>query len=143
MQDFSSGQLGARSSRGWLSSLATFSIVMLILFLIVMAVNWAITPAAPFSRLLAIFLCVFAPMSLGIVAHQIPRGDDWLMARLGLATFCRTGLPLLIVLFVSQVVADPFETCELGLLVLFYLCGILTSVWISVQRLVPTVSLVD
>lgn len=47
---------------------------------------------------LAIGLIVWFGMMLGVVFSEYPRGSEAALARVGLATFCRTGLPLLVVL---------------------------------------------
>lgn len=47
-----------------------------------------------------IWLAITFAMLLGLVFTELPTGDDHTMTRLGLATFCRTGLPLLAVIVI-------------------------------------------
>jgi len=56
----------------------------------------------PGKVLLAMWLIVLFPVGLSVVFSEFPRGSDWIMFRLGIATFCRTGLPLLIVILVDN-----------------------------------------
>jgi len=47
-----------------------------------------------------ICLAVTCAMLLGLVFTELPTGDQHTFTRLGLATFCRTGLPLLAVIVI-------------------------------------------
>ena len=80
------------------------------------------------------FLCMLFPIIAGLVVSEVPRGNDWLMIRMGLATFCRTGLPLLIVMYFSENSAVILSEASIGFLAYFYICGLLMSVWMSVIR---------
>ena len=83
---------------------------------------------------IVMFLIVAVPMLAGMFLFELPRGSDWLLFRLGVATFCRTGLPLLIVLSVSVFAKANLASAAYGFLAYFYLIGFLASVWISVNR---------
>ncbi|MFK7770001.1 MAG: hypothetical protein AB8B55_22525 [Mariniblastus sp.] len=85
--------------------------------------------------MLAMFLIVAVPMLVGLVLSEVPRGEELLLLRLGVATFCRTGLPLLFVIIVSQLAEVKIAKSAVGFLAVFYVIGFLASVWISVGRL--------
>lgn len=92
-------------------------------------------PAVDPEQLFAVFLATAIPMGASIVVGERPPGDDWIPLRLGLATFCRTGLPIFCVGVITLISKKQFEPALLGFLVFFYILGILAVVWISVYRL--------
>ena len=47
-----------------------------------------------------ICLAITCAMLLGLVFSELPTGNEHTFTRLGLATFCRTGLPLLAVIVI-------------------------------------------
>ena len=75
------------------------------------------------------------PIGTSLVLGEVPRGSDWVMVRLSLATFCRTGLPLFCVAVITLFSRSRLQLPALGLLTFFYVFGILIVVWISVKRL--------
>lgn len=83
----------------------------------------------------AMWLSVAVPMTIGVVCGELPKGNDWVLVRLGVATFCRTGLPLLIVIFVDSMSEGKLAEAAYGYLAFFYLFGFFVSVWVSVSRL--------
>lgn len=87
------------------------------------------------SEILVAFFAVILPMAVSLVLVERPRGDDWIMLRLGLATFCRTGLPIFCVAVITLLSKHRFQPAAAGFLLLFYILGILVVVWISVNRL--------
>lgn len=96
----------------------------------------------PGKVLLAMWLIVLFPVGLSVVFSEFPRGSDWIMFRLGIATFCRTGLPLLIVILVDKLsTGEGLAEDAFGFLAFFYLIGFVASVWVSVGRLRSTESL--
>ena len=95
----------------------------------------ATTSGLPNKILAAMWLIVLIPIGLSVVCSELPRGSDWVMVRLGIATFCRTGLPLLIVIFVDKLNGERLSESAFGFLAFFYLVGFITSVWVSVGRL--------
>ncbi len=132
--------LGSDSHWGLLVRISLFSLVMLFLlglglmFGSVVLRRLGMTTAFSASDIGIVFMAVLVPMLLGLVLAEIPRGSDWLLFRLGVATFCRTGLPLLIVISVSLQSEDGFWDRAIGFLSFFYVCGFLASVWISIYR---------
>jgi hypothetical protein len=108
--------------------------VMVVALGLALAFRIFCSPGVEVRSLLAVFFIAGLPMLGGLILSEVPRGTDWLMVRLGLATFCRTGLPLLIVLLVSHLTGVVFTDSLVGFLVGFYFLGFLTSVWISVRR---------
>lgn len=61
----------------------------------------------PTREILMIFAAIVFAMLLGLVFSELPSGDEHTFTRLGLATFCRTGLPLLVVVVISK-----YSVCE-------------------------------
>lgn len=68
----------------------------------------------PTREILLIFAAITFAMLLGLVFTEIPSGDEHTFTRLGLATFCRTGLPLLVVVAISK-----YSVCTLKLQPIF------------------------
>ncbi len=113
----------------------------LLLYFILMSVAFGVAYISGFEQLglatkalVAVWLIVLVPVGVSIVSAELPRGADWVMMRLGVATFCRTGLPLLIVIFVDTVKEGLLGDAGFGYLAFFYLVGFVTSVWVSVGR---------
>lgn len=111
-----------------------FVFVMVLALGIAEVANLSFDIRVEWKWLLAMFLIVAVPMLVGMVLSEVPRGNDWFMARLGVATFCRTGLPLLIVISVSQLNEEPIAESAIGFLAVFYVIGFLASVGISMLR---------
>ncbi len=70
---------------------------------------------------------------LGTITSEYPAGDAMLMARVGLATFCRTA-PLMVVVLVGLNYSTLLQSAALTIAPL-YLVGMLTSVSLEVRRL--------
>jgi hypothetical protein len=83
--------------------------------------------------LIGISFVVWIAMMAGVVCSEYPRGDQLAMARLGLATFCRTGLPLLVVLIALNY-ATRLESVALYVGIL-YAVGLVSSLALEVSRL--------
>lgn len=131
-----------------------FSLVMVLAFGVAWQVNFSAfgdsigvssadkTSSLPSKVLLAMWLIVLFPVGLSVVCSELPRGSDWIMFRLGIATFCRTGLPLLIVILVDKLsTGEGLAEVAFGFLAFFYLIGFVASVWVSVVRLRSTETL--
>lgn len=88
----------------------------------------------PQKMVMVAFLAMLFPIMAAVVLSEIPRGNDWLMMRVGLATFCRTGLPLLIVIYCSEIAALNLSEPAIGFLAYFYIFGLTMSVWMSINR---------
>ena len=95
----------------------------------------------PSRFLLAMFLVVLFSMVVGLFLSEYPQGDDYALMRIGFATFCRTGLPLLVVLLVARY-SDPSFTSKtmMAFLIVFYAVGLLTSIGLSLYRFADTSS---
>ena len=87
------------------------------------------------------FLVVLFSMVVGLFLSEYPQGDDYALMRIGFATFCRTGLPLLVVLLVARY-SDPSFTSKtmMAFLIVFYAVGLLTSIGLSLYRFADTSS---
>ena len=115
-----------------LRAIACLLMMGLSLALALLANGWLVQ--VPIKMVLVAFLSMLFPIMAGLVVSEVPRGIDWLMARVGLATFCRTGLPLLIVMYFSENSGVILSEAAIGFLGYFYICGLLMSVWMSVIR---------
>lgn len=91
------------------------------------------TPATPFNALV-VFLTIWIPMILGLLASELPRGDDYIFVRMGVATFCRTGMPLLVILLLRYSIPDLVDQVVF-MIVSVYAVGFIASVLLSVFRL--------
>jgi len=87
----------------------------------------------PVALLVTVALVVWFAMMLGVFFSEYPRGDHAAMARLGLATFCRTGLPLLVVL-VAVNYATRLNSVALSVGIL-YAVGLVSSLALDLSRL--------
>ena len=79
-------------------------------------------------------LTIGIPMVAGVLAAEYPRDDEFVFLRLAGATFCRTGLPLLVILLLSYSDSDWVDRLVF-LIVFVYAAGFVTSVLLSVFRL--------
>lgn len=115
---------------------AFFSFVMTLVFASVWFVNgfYAEGPV-DFRKLLVVFLLVLVPAAASIVLSELPRGHDWVLVRLSLATFCRTGLPLFLAAVINHFSKRSLSREMLGFLLFFYLVAFLLSVSVSLSRL--------
>ena len=77
----------------------------------------------PKSEILAIFAGIVLAMMLGLVFTELPSGDQHTFTRLGLATFCRTGLPLLVVVAISKYSVCDEAVQPIFAAVVFYAVG--------------------
>lgn len=83
--------------------------------------------------MIGISLIVWISMMLGVVFSEYPRGDQLAMARVGLATFCRTGFPLLVILMaVNYATRLNSVAIHVGIL---YAVGLSLSLALEVSRL--------
>lgn len=74
-------------------------------------------------------------MAGGLFFSEYPRGDELALARMGLATFCRTGVPLVVILLIERY--SNVELLEHGILivVLLYGVGLFSSIILSLLPL--------
>lgn len=80
------------------------------------------------------------PMVVGVFASEYPPGVEFVFLRMAGATFCRTGLPLLVVLLLNY--ANPEWIDRQILPIVFaYAGGFIASVLLSVFRLHATSSI--
>lgn len=132
---------------GLVARVGVYCVVMIVAFVVAWLLNFVVFAdpiegssgdavlRLPNKFLLAMWLIILIPVGLSVVCSELPRGSDWVMVRLGIATFCRTGLPLLIVIFVDKLNGEQLSESAFGFLAFFYLIGFLTSVWVSVGRM--------
>lgn len=130
--------LSAPTTAGLFARAGLFVLLMLSTLALAVLFKSLFLVSISVHQVIAMFLVAGLPMLVGLILSEVPRGTDWLLFRLGIATFCRTGLPLLIVIVVIQLskvgLADPL----IGLLAFFYVVGFLASVWISINRIADT-----
>ena len=89
--------------------------------------------SVPTSVLIGIAVVIWLAMMLGVFFSEYPRGDQAAMARLGLATFCRTGFPLLVVLLAVNY-ATRLNSVALFVAIL-YAVGLVSSLALDISRL--------
>ena len=75
------------------------------------------------QALWAISMIVTFAMVQGLVLSEFPRGDDNTFLRLGLATFCRTGLPLIGVIAIAKYSAGDKREQAIFLVAVLYAVG--------------------
>lgn len=102
------------------------------LLLLVRQQGWAFT-AVQTSVLVGISIVIWFAMMLGVFFSEYPRGDEAAFIRVGLATFCRTGIPLLVVL-VAVNYATRLNSVALYVGIL-YAIGLLASLALDLRRL--------
>lgn len=78
-------------------------------------------------------LLIWIAMMAGLIFSEYPRGDQAAMLRVGLATFCRTGFPLLVVLMAVNYATrlNSVAAC-VGIL---YAVGLMSSLSLEISRL--------
>ena len=111
------------------------TLVLLVVVLFAFGVREVFSLSIPFRFLAAISLIVLVSMLAASVVSEYPRGDDYLMMRLGFATFCRTGLPLLVVMIVARYSEPTFANETFGFLVAFYAVGLVTNIRLSLYSI--------
>jgi hypothetical protein len=100
----------------------------------VAAHNWELAFGSLSVRvLISIAVVVWFAMMLGLVFSEYPRGDQAAMSRVGLATFCRTGIPLLVVL-VAVNYATRLNSVAICVGIL-YAVGLVSSLALEISRL--------
>lgn len=77
----------------------------------------------PMTEIAQIFVAVSFAMLLGLVFAEIPSGAEHTFTRLGLATFCRTGLPLLVVIVIWKYSVCNSKIQPIFAAVVFYAVG--------------------
>ena len=87
----------------------------------------------PRTIMIGIALVVWVSMILGVIFSEYPRGDQLALARVGLATFCRTGFPLLVIL-VAVNYATRLNSVAIYVGIL-YAVGLSLSLALEVSRL--------
>ena len=82
----------------------------------------------------SLFLTIWFPMVLSLFMSEFPRGDEFIFLRIGGATFCRTGMPLLVILLLSY--SRPELLDQMVFLIgSVYAAGLIASILLSVFRL--------
>lgn len=99
-----------------------------------MALHWGLAFAdLGERRLFGITLLIWMAMMTGLVFSEYPRGNQAAMLRVGLATFCRTGFPLLVVLLAVNYATrlNSVAAC-VGIL---YAVGLASSLSLEISRM--------
>lgn len=105
------------------------SIALLMLELIALALillfHWLgiFLADVPPVEIILIFVAIMFAMLLGLVFAEVPSGDEHTFTRLGLATFCRTGLPLLVVTAIWKYSVCSLKIQPIFAAVVFYAVG--------------------
>ncbi len=82
--------------------------------------------------LVGVAAVVWLGMVAATVVGEFPKGDEFLMARLGLATFCRTAPAMVVVLFA---LTYPTRLVSAAVAIgVLYLVGLFVSVLLDVRR---------
>lgn len=104
----------------------------LVLLLLVKSQGWFFTDLET-SLFWISAAVVWIGMCLGVFFSEYPRGSEAALARVGLATFCRTGLPLLVVLVAVNYATRLVSVASLvGFL---YAVGLVVSLGLELSRL--------
>lgn len=119
---------------GWLARALTLCVVMGVCFGASIAFRNLFVPDVPDNFLIADFLIILVSMCVGLLLSEYPSGNEFAAMRLGFATFCRTGLPLLVVALVMRYSNSTFAGRAIGFLVAFYAVGLITSIGLSSYR---------
>ena len=77
----------------------------------------------PLIEIGLIFAAITFAMLLGLAFAEFPSGEAYTFTRLGLATFCRTGLPLLVVIAISKYSVCSLKIQPIFVAVVFYAVG--------------------
>ena len=110
------------------------AVMAVVVALMLLARNWQVALVDLTAPILAgVTFVLWLAMMVGLVCGEYPRGDQLAMARVGLATFCRTGFPLLVIL-VAVNYATRLNSVALYVGVL-YAAGLVSSLALEVSRL--------
>ncbi len=111
--------------------LTTLTSVMAVLWGASLWVNRRWTTLVPDPVLGQAVAVIWFSMLVGVIASEYPKGNDYVGLRFGLATFCRTGLPLLHVLLNMFNYASEFKEAAIGYIAIYYLIGFPLSIALS------------
>lgn len=111
--------------------LTTLTSVMVVLWGIGLWVNRRWETLVPDLVLGQAAAVIWFSMLMGVVASEYPKGNDYVGLRFGLATFCRTGLPLLHVLLNMFNYENEFKEAAIGYIAVYYLIGFPLSIVLS------------
>ena len=89
----------------------------------------------PLMEIVMIFAAMTFAMSLGLVFTEVPGGIEHTFTRLGLATFCRTALPLLVVFVIWKYSVCSLKSKPIFAAVVFYAVGHFCSMILSLLPL--------
>ncbi len=122
------------SARG----LVARSIMLSVVMAIGLAIGFLVASAAgiefPAWGIIVTFLVAYIGAMAGLFFAEYPAGNELAMTRIGLATFCRIGLPAVALLFITGYSGRAFATCACAFLGAFYLVGLMTGVCLSLMR---------
>jgi hypothetical protein len=119
---------------GWFARAFVLSLILAVcLGLSVIVRNLFVQDVAD-NLLIVAFLIILVSMVVGLLLSEYPGGLEFAVMRLGFATFCRTGLPLLVVMLLVRYSSATFAGHAIGFLVVFYAVGLITSIGLSLYR---------
>jgi len=110
------------------------SIVLSVCFGFSFLIRNVFSMEVPNQFLTIALLVVLVPMVVGLVLSEYPRGDDYAMMRIGFATFCRTGLPLVVVMLIARYSDPSFAGKSMVFVLVFYAVGLIASIGLSLCR---------
>ncbi len=77
----------------------------------------------PLIEIVPIFITISFAMLLGVIFTELPSGADHTFLRLGLATFCRTSIPLLVVAVIWKYSVCDSKVEPILAAIVFYAVG--------------------
>ncbi len=119
---------------GWLTRSSVICLVLSVCLGASFVVRNLFMKDLPGKFLVVAFLIILVSMVVGLLLSEYPRGLDFAAMRLGFATFCRTGLPLVVVVLLVRYSNPAFAGHSMIFLVAFYAVGLATSIGLSLYR---------
>ena len=124
---------------GWLGLLSRAAAVIgleltALLVMLLLARQDIAFEALGLSQMAALFAVITFAMVQGLVLSEYPRGDDHTFLRLGMATFCRTGLPLMVVAAIAKYSVAEIKPSAIFFVCVLYAVGHFGSMILSAQH---------
>ncbi len=91
--------------------------------------------AIAFSTVFLAFAVVQIGLIGGMVFAELPRGNDWTLARLYASTGIRSGFPILAAVVLDALILPNFLSENYFCLLTLYCVGLVTSIAVSIHRL--------
>ena len=119
---------------GWFSRASVLCLVLSVCLGSSVVVRNVFVQDVPDNFLIVAFLIILVSMVVGLLLSEYPSGVDFAAMRFGFATFCRTGLPLLVVVLIVRYSSPTFAGHAIVFMVVFYAVGLITSIALSLYR---------